>query len=107
MRGLIGPAGTDLLKQAEGNTGTEELAHVLGGELAEALEDVLFNLRGLSLGIACGVGDHRGRKVGVVDGVMDGDRELVASVVVDHSTCDTGPHRLHGMKRRCMRMGEG
>ena len=91
---------THLSEQADGDTGAEELAHVLGGELAEEVEDVLFDGGSLCLGVIGTVGDDGGAKVGVVDRVVDGDRELVAGVVVDHGARDTSPHRLRGWGER-------
>ena len=83
-----------LAEQADGDTSAKELAHVLGGELAEDVEDMLLDLGGLSLGIVGTVGNSSGGEVGVVYGVVDGDRDFEGSAVVDHSSCDTCPHGL-------------
>ena len=94
MRGLIGPAGTDLLEQAEGNTGTEELAEMLAGEGIEGLQDVLLNGCSLCLWVVNVVGDDSGGEIGVVNGIVDGYGDLELGVVVHDCPCDTCPHRL-------------
>ena len=67
---------------------------MLGRELAEDIKDMLLDVGCLLLGIIGVVRDDRGRKVGVVDGVVDGDRDFEGGAVVDHSSCDTCPHGL-------------
>lgn len=74
---------------------------MLGRELAEDIEDVLLDCRSLSLGVVGIVGDGGRGEVGVVDGVVDGNGELVAGVVVDHGACNTSPHGLRGWMRIC------
>lgn len=49
---------------------------MLGRELAEEFKDMLFDVRSLLLGVVGVVGDGRRGEVGVVHGVVDGDREL-------------------------------
>ena len=63
-------------------------------ELAQGVEDMLFNF--FSLGIWFGgiIWYDGRREIGVVDGVVDGDGNLKARVVVDYSSGDTSPHRL-------------
>lgn len=85
---------THLPKQANGDTSTEELAHVLGGELAKDIEGMFFDGGGLLVGILGVVRNDGGGKVGVVDRVVDGDRDFKAGVVVDHCAGYARPHRL-------------
>ena len=85
---------THLSEQADGDTSAEELAHVLGGELAEDVEDMLLYVDSLGLGVFGAVGDGGGGKVGVVDGVVDRDRDFEVSTVVDYGSGDTCPHGL-------------
>ena len=99
-----------LLEQAQSNTRTEELAKVLLREMADGLNDMLFNGLGLSIRLSRVIRDHAGGEIGVVDRVVDGDGNLKASVVVHRRTGDTSPHRLwypsvrkRGHLRRCWR----
>ena len=61
---------------------------------------MLLDVGCLLLGIIGVVRDNRGGKVGVVDGVVDGDRNLKAAVVVDHGAGYTRPHRLEDRDSR-------
>ena len=73
---------------------------MLSGELAEDVKDMLLDVGCLLLGIIGVVRDNRRRKVGIVDGVVDGEGNLEASVVVDHRSGDTSPHRLMNLETR-------
>lgn len=46
-----------LLEQGQRHTGAQELAQVANGELAERLEDVLFNLLGIFVGVVWVISD--------------------------------------------------
>ena len=67
---------------------------MLGRELAEDLDGMFLDGSSLLFGVLGIVGDNGGREIGVVDGVVDGDGNLKARVVVDYSSGDTSPHRL-------------
>lgn len=73
---------------------------MLVGELAERLEDVLLDRYGLLLGISGIIRHDRRREVRAVNGVVDGHRNLVLGVVIDHTTCNTGPHGLDAPDER-------
>ena len=70
---------------------------MLGGELAERLENVLLNGCGLLFRVSRVIGHHRRREIRAVDGVVDGHRNLELGAVVDYGPCNTGPHGLDAM----------
>lgn len=84
-----------LSQKRDGDTCTEELAQMLGGELAKHTEDVSLDLLGLFFRIIGRESDERGREIGVVDRIVNGYGDLEAGVVVHHHACDTSPHRLN------------
>lgn len=88
-RGEIG-ANTHLTQETEGDACTEELAKMLMGEVAKCLDDMFLNVRGI-VGIVI---EEIVGEIGIVDGVVDGDGDLVVLVVVDDGARDTCPHRL-------------
>ena len=67
---------------------------MLGRELAEGGDDVLFDRLGLSVGLSRVVGNERRREIGVVDRVVDGYRDLECRAVVYNRPSNTCPHRL-------------
>ena len=73
---------------------------MFGGELAEDIEGMFFDSSSLLVGIFGVVRDDGRREVGVVDGVVDGDRDFKAGVVVDHCAGYTRPHRLEDRDSR-------
>ena len=83
-----------LTQQAERDTCTEELAQMFLRELAQGIEDVLLDDFGLGIGLGGIVGDDGRREIGVVDRVVDRDGNFKASVVIDHRSGNTSPHRL-------------
>lgn len=82
------------MEQGKRDTSTEELAVVILGELGKRIEDVLFDVLGRDSGLAFRERDQGRREVGVVHGVVDGDRNLETTVVRRRRSRDTGPHGL-------------
>ena len=85
---------TYLLEQGQSDTSAKEFAEMGDAELAQGLENVLLDLFGIFLGVVGVVRDHGRCEIGAVDGVVDGNRDLVLGVVVGHAASDGSPHRL-------------
>ncbi len=85
---------TNLSEKTERNASSKELAKVLRGERAKSLEDVLLDSGTLSLRVVEVIGDDGGGEISIVNGIVNGDRDLEASLIIDYSTGDTCPHRL-------------
>lgn len=67
---------------------------MLDGELAQGLQDILFDLLTVPIRAIGMVGEGQGREIRRVDRVVDGDGELKLCVVVNRRARDTSPHRL-------------
>ena len=80
---------------------------MLGRELAEDLDGMFLDGSSLLFGVLGIVGDNGGREVGVVDRVVDRDRDFKAGVVVDHCAGYARPHRLKDRDSRWMGISKG
>lgn len=67
---------------------------MLGGELAQGLDDMLLDDGCLRVRVVGVVGHDRGRKVRAVDRIMDGDGDLKLGITVDDGAGYACPHRL-------------
>ncbi len=90
---------THLFEDAESDTRSEELAEMLGRELAKRAGNMPLDSFGLGFGLCRVVRDEGRGEIGVVDRVVDGDGDLEGGAVVHDGTGDTCPHRL--MNERC------
>ena len=87
-----------LLEQGQGDASSQKLTQVLGGEVAKSLENFFLDLfRVLVRGVWTVWDGHR-RKIGAINRIVNGQCDLKLGIVIDHSACDSGPHRLK--KRR-------
>ena len=67
---------------------------MLRRELAESRNDMGFDNLCLLIRLCGIIREDRRAEIGVVDRVMDGDRNLKASFVGEERTRDASPHRL-------------
>jgi predicted house-cleaning noncanonical NTP pyrophosphatase (MazG superfamily) len=75
---------THFFEKRKRDTNTKELAKMLDGEFAECLEDGILEFLGILLRIVSAVRKDDGGEIGVVDRIVNRDRDLVLGVVVDH-----------------------
>jgi hypothetical protein len=90
---------TDLFQEGECNACTQELAKMCFGEGTKRRDDKVFDLGTILFWTARGVGYRGGRKVGRIDGVVDGYGDLEFCVVVYGAASDAGPYGLGGVSR--------
>jgi hypothetical protein len=87
-----------LLEQGKSNTSTEELAQMLIGEFTKDLEYLSFDFLPGLVKVSRFPRNGQRSKIGVVDGIVDGNSNLKLSIVVDRACSNTCPHRLESRR---------
>lgn len=83
-----------LFKQSQSDTSPQKLTQVLNGELAKNLENKLLDFFRILIWVVWVVWDDHRREIGAINRIMNGHCDLILGIVIDHSACDCGPHRL-------------
>ena len=68
---------------------------MLFGEAAQCIEDMLLDCLWDDRGLALRERDQGRLEIGVVDRVVDGNRDLEATFIERDVACDTSPHWLY------------
>ena len=83
-----------LLQQGQSDPSSQKLAEVLEGELAKSLENLLLDLFRVLIWGVWGVWDDHRREIGAINRIVNRHCDLILGIVIDHSPCYSGPHRL-------------
>ena len=84
-----------LLEQRQSQTNPQKLTQVIVGELAKSLKNIVLDLFCVLVWFIYVVWDLPIRIIGAIDRIVNRNCDLILCSVIDHTACDTSPHRLH------------
>jgi len=96
--------GTYLAQKGHRDTSAEEFAEMLGGELAQGIDDMRLDSVGGFFRVIGEDGDDLRREVGVVNRIMNRYRDLKGRSAVDWRASNASPHGLKMVKRSAYRV---
>jgi hypothetical protein len=88
---------THLFQKRQCDTSAKKLGEMVDRELAQVLKNMLFDIVSIFLTVSS-YRDNGGGEISAVYGVMDRDRDLISTPIIDDAASNASPHRLQGSR---------